>query len=168
MNRYGNCRSHHFQQNLHTTGVIQPLERPDEAGEGARQQADVFSWSKAAVQSRHVPIGVFDQRLDDAGGYGDWSTILMRKNARDADGATYRQPTIAPEIEDDEQVAREKRRLHSPQLSGMTNRLEDPRKVGLETLGVQVPLGLLLAVRLRVNEKPLLVPYKHARVRTKR
>ena len=90
MSCHGNSRSHHLQQHLHATALIKPFERPYETGERARQDTDVPSSSKAIIQSRHIAVGVFDQRLDDAGWHGDWSTILMRENTRHANGAAYR------------------------------------------------------------------------------
>src|SRR5262245_58710584 len=154
MSCHGNRCSHHLQQHLHATALIEPFERPNESGEGAGQDTDAPSSSKTTVQSRHIAVGVFDQRLDDASRHGNWSTILTCENTRHAHSAAYRKPTIALKVENDEKVAWKKRRPHGPQLAGVTNCSHYPGYQCPKALGMQVPLGLRLTLRLRMDEKP--------------
>src|SRR5262249_5188563 len=52
------------------------------------------------------------------------------------------------------------RRPNRPELSGMANSLFDLREMRPKSLRSQVQFGLSLAVRLRVNEEPSLVPFE--------
>ena len=57
--------SHHLEQNLYPSGLIQPLERAHEIGKRPAQDANVLPFDKAAIQARQVAVGMRDQRFHD-------------------------------------------------------------------------------------------------------
>ena len=51
-----NRGSHHFEQNLYPSGLIQPLERAHEIGKRSGQDANVLPFDEAGIQARHVAV----------------------------------------------------------------------------------------------------------------
>src|SRR5262249_7057086 len=84
---------------------------------------------------------------------------------RNSDRAADGQPAVAAQIQNQEEITWEKRCRHSPQLSGVANRLVDLRQERPEALRTQVELSLALAFRPGVYEKPSLVRRKRPRGR---
>src|SRR5262249_30856085 len=104
-------------------------------------------------------VRILDQRFNDALRDGD-RTIVTGKKRRNADSALNRQPAVTFWIENEKDISREKRRPNSPELAGMTDGLLDRRQMRSEALRFEVHFRLALALGLRVDEKPPLVPLK--------
>ena len=114
--------SHHFEQNLYPSGLVQPLERPHEIGKRPGQDPNVLSSDEAVIQARHIGLGSLNQRFHDTNRDGNRPTVLSGEQTRNPNRAAHRQPAIALKIEDDKKIARKEGCLHRSKLAGMTDR----------------------------------------------
>ncbi len=86
-----------------------------------------------------APVGRGDQRLDHAARHR-LRHLAAHHQSRDAEGAVDAAPLVAVEIERNEQIAREKRRLDGAQLARVPHRLVALWHEGAEILVVEIAL----------------------------
>ena len=154
---------HHFEQNPYPSGLVQPLERPQEIGKRSRQNPNALTFHEPSIQSRQAVVGLLDQRFHNTNRNRDRPTVLGGKETRNPDCAAHRQPAIALKIEDHKKVAWKKRSLYRSQLAGVTDRLPKLRQICPKSLRAEMPVSPPLTLWLRMNKKPPLVPPERPR-----
>ena len=161
--RNRNRGSHHLKQNPYPSGRVQPVERPNEIDKRAGQDPHLLPFDEIIIQSCQGVIGPLYQRFDDTNGDRHGTTVPAAEQERHAHRAAYRQPAIALEIQDHEQITRKQGRPYRLKLAGVTDRFPNLRLKGPKSLRAEMQFGLPFALWQRVSDKPPLVPYERAR-----
>ena len=75
--RKRNRGSHHLEQNLYPSGLIQLLKCAHKIGKRTGQDTNMLPFDEAAIQARQIAIGLLDKRFHDTNGDGNWPTVRM-------------------------------------------------------------------------------------------
>ena len=80
-----------------------------------------MSGAEAVLEQRQIGFsGALDQGLYDALWNRDGPAVAQEER-RNPVRTAHRQPAVAPEIEDEEEIPREERCPHGPELAGMAD-----------------------------------------------
>ena len=129
-----NLTIHDLEQNTSPTGGVQPFERPDQFGEGSRDNLDRSSRFKPGSEIQEAGfVGLLDETFDQPD--RTWRRMFALHYERpDSDRAVYGTPAIAGQIKRNEHVARKEWRAFEYQAPRVSHGTILPRQERMKPL----------------------------------